>query len=496
MLVLHKKTYVLAAYSALAMLLAQPVWAQEFQDNDSNYNTNSAISEGTTYDGVEAVEEPVAGSATRGVEAEGYKLDSATTASSSEDSAEMRAMRYANDYSMKFLDDYAIDEAMRDRTVYERSRPEYEPQNVRLGAFILAPQIGVGYTFNDNIFSTADDEKADFITRVRPVLALKSDWNSNSLSAGVAYDAGIHQDFSDENFVDATYTLNGHLDIVQDSYISGGFLMQGKHEDRSSPDEVNGSEPTKYLISDANLEFYRKVSRILLKVNASARQFDYSTTEAPGGEIDNGNRDRYEYEAKTRVAYEFKPGYQAFVDVSYNIREYVRDSAADLRNSDGYKVSAGTSVEITDQTKAELYAGYFLQDYENENFEDASGVNYGASVLWNITRLTSIQFDANRTVSETTLSDASGFITSLADVSIEHELRRNILLSTGFSYALNEYEGIDRTDNIYTLSAGARYIITPNYTLNFDYNIQVRESDAVGRDFERNRVMLSLKAEL
>ncbi len=476
---------------ALAAFIAQASSAhsQQFQDNDSNYSGGSSTDEGSV--------EEQAGPATYNAEVEGYKLDPATAQSPQEDSAEIRAMRFSNDYSMKFHDDYAIDEAMRDRTVYERSRPEYEPQNVRLGSFILAPQIGVGYTFNDNIFSTPDREEQDFITRVRPVILLSSDWNSHLISAGVVYDAGIYKDFSEENFLDTTYTLSGRLDVVQDSYITGGLLIQGKHEDRASPDEVNGVEPTKYLLSTANLEFYRKVSRIMLKASIDARQFDYSTTEAGGGgEIDNGDRDRYEYQAQTRVAYEFKPGYQAFVDVSYNIREYVRDGAAELRNSDGYKVSAGTSVDLTGQTKGEVYAGYFLQDYENDNFEDASGVNYGAKVLWNVTRLTSVQFDANRTVSETTLSDASGFVTSLADVSVEHELRRNILLSTGFSYVLNEYEGLDRTDNIYSLSAGARYIITPNFTLNFDYNFQMRESDAVGRDFERNRVMLSLKAEL
>ena len=65
----------------------------------------------------------------------------------------------------------------------------YTPRNIRLGSFLLQPQITLAETFNDNIFYTEDDEESDFITNVLPSLRLRSNWSRHALNAFAYYDA-------------------------------------------------------------------------------------------------------------------------------------------------------------------------------------------------------------------------------------------------------------------------------------------------------------------
>jgi hypothetical protein len=479
-----------------------------YGDSTIKYNSSSESPEEEAPEGTDAATNPLESEGSQDNQTsatsdkqdaqQDYTLDSGDKPQEEDvTSPEIKAMKYSQDYARQFDDSFDVEEAMRDKTVYERSREEYDPEHIRLGSFILEPQTTVSENYSDNIFATNGNEREDTITRVKPAAVLRSDWNNHAINMGIAYDAGFYSRYNHENFIDSTYSLNGQLDVVQDTYLLAGVLVQGKHEDRSSVEDRRGSEPTTYLSSEANLEFYRKVSKVLLNMALDARRLDFSRTDATNtaGFIDNGDRDRYEYTAKTRLSYEFKPGYQAFTDIAYNVKDYVRE-ASNPRNSTGYQISVGTSIDLSGKTKGEVYAGYLEQDYDSATFKDISGVNYGASILWNITKLTSIEFLANRSANETIFTNASGYVSSLASISVEHELRRNILLSADFMYALNDYQGIDRTDNLFAIGAGAKYYLNKNISLNLDYNFQMRDAGVSTDDFQRNRVMVSVKAEI
>jgi uncharacterized protein (PEP-CTERM system associated) len=107
-----------------------------------------------------------------------------------------------------------------------------------------------------------------------------------------------------------------------------------------------------------------------------------------------------------------------------------------------------------------------------------------------------VTFRAQRSIQETTQLNASGYFSTSGGVSVDHELRRNVILSAGFNYTNNDYQGISREDDVTTARLGARYLLNRNLYLSGGYNYTARDSSVAGADYDDNVVMLRLSTQL
>ena len=136
----------------------------------------------------------------------------------------------------------------RGTTVLGRERPELNPAGLRISGFILSPSIGVGTTFNDNIFSTQSGKKSDVVTTVSPELLFASDWNQHSLRFS---GEGIVSRYANNDIEDhETFDLkaDGRLDVYRDMSVTGALGYQLGSEERGSVDEAGGLTPTEFTI--------------------------------------------------------------------------------------------------------------------------------------------------------------------------------------------------------------------------------------------------------
>src|SRR5258708_28010185 len=90
------------------------------------------------------------------------------------------------------------------RTPAERAAENYDAPGVRVGSFLLFPELEADETFNDNIYasSNATGKTASFVQGLKPSLKLNSDWSSNMLNffatgAFAFYSADSNQNFQD-----------------------------------------------------------------------------------------------------------------------------------------------------------------------------------------------------------------------------------------------------------------------------------------------------------
>jgi hypothetical protein len=386
----------------------------------------------------------------------------------------------------------------RGQSVFERPRPDYEPLGVRAGGFVLFPQVELGEAYNDNIFADPDDEEDDFITVLSPEVAARSDWGRHALNLRTGADAGFYLDNDDENFLDGFALVDGRLDVVRETYIFGGLGWRHRHEDRGSPDDVRGEEPTEYDLYSANLGVFRGRGRISARVNGNVDRFDFHDVDAAGGtEINQDDRDRFQYVLSGQVGYEYLPETEAFVRVTGRVRNYdqISDTGID-RDSLGYAAVVGTDLDFTGKVSGEVFVGYQHTTYDDEVLNDIDGLAAGAAVLWNITGLTSLRGTLDVTTEETTQAGASGFLSTRAGAAIEHELMRNVLLGAGVTLGRDDYEGIDRQDDILIGSLTARYLINRNFYAGAELTHRTRESDFSAADFSQNVILFRLGAQL
>lgn len=388
--------------------------------------------------------------------------------------------------------------AVDNKSIFEQERPEYEAGGIHVRAFTIKPKIAVEENYDDNVFYTAQNEKEDMITMVKPAVTVESGWSRHSLNLHASNTSAYFSDNSDENYDDSNIGFDGRLDVLRETFITGGFDYTTTHEERASPDSISSSvEPPQYDEALTRLGFYRGLSRISLLVDNEFRQIDFDDgSTASGATIDNDVRDRDRYDGTVRVGYEFIPNYEAFVRGGYNTRSYDHNAPTLNRDSDGYTVTAGTAVNITGKTRGEVFAGYMEQDYEAVTLPDIDGVNYGASLLWNATPITSVKAGIERSIEETTRTNAAGYIATAYSSSIEHELRRNVLLGAKVAYITNDYEqtagSFTREDTLAVAGLNAKYLLNRHASIRSDYTYSDRDSNIVNQDFSKNRVMVGV----
>src|SRR5262249_4256680 len=80
----------------------------------------------------------------------------------------------------------------------------------------------------------------------------------------------------------------------------------------------------------------------------------------------------------------------------------------------------------------------------------------------------------------------AGYLQSVFSVNADHELLRNVLLNIGGSFENDSFQGISRTDNVYTIAAGVRYLVNRNLFLGGNYCVGYRSSTLEGASYLQN----------
>lgn len=394
--------------------------------------------------------------------------------------------------------------------VLERARPDYDPIGIRRGSFVFFPRASVQVQYDDNIYATDRNPKDDLITILSPALSVRSDWTNHALNFDVNYTAGLYAAQQNELFMDYSATIDGRLDITRNSALSGALSVSHEHEERGSPDEVFGREPTEFTVYTAQTGYFHRFNRITTLLEGTYNRLDYRdvaaggiTTNIPsnfvvptsGGQINNDDRDRDEVDVTGRVGYEIQPGYEAFVRGSFNWRSYLqaRDDSGFNRDSRGYRVDAGARLDLTGIIFADVFAGYLSQNYEDRALPTVTGWYTGLTGYWNVTGLTTITGAINRRVGETTQAGASGSLDTDFSLNVDHELLRNVIVSGGLRYANSDYKGFNREDDLYSGNVGATYLVNRNAQLRAAYTHTTRDSNRANLDYSRNIVLLTLR---
>lgn len=396
------------------------------------------------------------------------------------------------------------------QSVMLRPRPEYDALPIRVDSYSILPTIDVGERYDSNIFGTPGHDTADFITFLRPAVAITSDWGGDDqISLFGSGDIEHYAANTDNDVANLALEADGRLYVVNGEYFELRSGYQINHESRFAPDSEESAllagggffakDPTQYEVAEGTLSFVR--SRGLLGFGIDADITNYAFSNEPtlnGGLAINSDRNRNVYTLTPRVSYEIVPGYQAFVQASGDRTQYdeIADATPDhlKRSSNGYAFAAGTQVDLGDIVTGSIYLGYRANTYQDPRLPEVEGPYFGATALWNVTDNTSLTLNTSRTIEETILIGSPGAWYTLVDAGVQRELTYSVIATGDLSYAQTEYEGINRTDNLYTLSGGGKWLINRYLTFNATAGYERRNSNADNSGLSDATLSIGLKA--
>ncbi len=195
-----------------------------------------------------------------------------------------------------------------------------------------------------------------------------------------------------------------------------------------------------------------------------------------------------------RASYELTPGITPFVEGVIDRREH--DSELDRsgyqRDSSGLTGRVGTTFELTRLLTGEISADFVERNYEDARLKPLHGALLDASLVWLATPLTKATFTAKSGVAESTLAGVSGTLTRDASVQIDHAFRRWLIGTAKFGYGTSIYDGANREDQNYLLSAALTYKLTRTLHLKGEVRREWLHSQG-GSDYAANVFLLGVR---
>jgi hypothetical protein len=374
-------------------------------------------------------------------------------------------------------------------TVMGRARPEFNPTGLRLGSFFWFPRAELDEAYNDNIFATSRSTTSDLITLIQPSFDLLSNFPDKALNlhGGAAFqDYASH---SAQNTEDGFVAADGRFDVTAGSSFYGGATLAHFHLPRTSPNQPgNAAEPVTYNSFEANAGYTQSGLRFGYTGNVAVLAQRYNAVPLIGGGLSpQSANDVNIYQADLRLNYELVPDYLGYLRLSENLRTYPKKlpvPGALSFNSLGYRIDLGLQVLPFGISYGEIYVGYLRQNFFASALSSLSGIDIGGRYIWNVTRLTTLTFSAQRAVdtSNPSISNTgAGYLSSQAMLTIDHELLRNLLLSANVGYENDAYAEVSRTDNIFSAGVAVKYLLNRNLYLGGSYTYNQRESSGSAR---------------
>jgi len=404
----------------------------------------------------------------------------------------------------------AREEALRGDTVSTRTHPELMPLGVRVGSFLAYPMFDYTGLYNDNVFVTGNNTASSFVSKYSPAISILSDWGNHAVNLSGTADIVRNHNFPSEDIEDWEVLADGRLDLKRNiRFYTGGSIAQ-KHVPRDSPNDASGLTPIKYGKARVFARYSQEVHRLEFRLFGDLQRRDYYDVPAiRNGRpviINNDDRDRTEYTTRLRFGYEYTPVVDVFTQLDMDFRNYDENQKFidASRSSKGYQTLAGVRFDLRDLAVGSIAAGYRVQNYYELSSKISKPVLV-ANVNWNATELTTFSFSHKPTIREATNLAFSGYVHTETLLNVDHELRRNLILTAGLRYLFDDYEAVsfdDRNDSTYGAFIISTYKINRNFYLSMLYDYSKRDSSSTissvnsRNSFTRNLIYFRLRAQL
>ena len=379
--------------------------------------------------------------------------------------------------------------------VQRRPHPDYDPLNIRAGAFLIAPSFSIDGLYDSNVFATENDEDSDEAVILSPRITAASQWSRHALDLNASVETATYRQFSRNNYQDFDLTASGRVDVTSNDQILPTLSFDRGHEDRSDPESQGLREVEQFYEGLGRLAYRHDFNRIFTVLRGDVTRLDYDENAGTSEE----DRDRFRYGTGLRVGYNLSPRINVFVDGGYRWIHYDETDPTN-RDNEGYTLRAGAGLDFTGILFGDFSVGYESVSYDSSEFNNKTKPSFAAGLTWNVTSLTSILFDGSAFIDETTVTQngqqASGKFETRLNVSVWHELLRNVLLNGYTGWIRDDFDGIDRTDNRYRVGGGVRYLLNRNFYVDGNYTYSTRDSDVSDNDYNRQQVRIGLTARL
>jgi hypothetical protein len=372
----------------------------------------------------------------------------------------------------------------------------YQPTGIRVGSFIVLPEIEFGLSWFSNVFTTPE-ARSDTVYDVRPSIRAVSNWRRHAAEFRATGTFSSFQKYDTENARIYTLEARARVDVTRHTNIGTLLSRDVTQESRSVLSATSSATERADVTTDrAAVTLNHRFNRLRVQLRGGIAATSYGDVELPGGGIQASDRDVETTTAALRASWEFKPALYVFAEVGLENRDFKTVALSDglSRDSTGSRYRVGVSFgETGEYLRGEISLGYGKQSVRTQGLDDIDGILVDANLAWRPTRLTSLLFTSTTSFTDTDVAGSPGAASYRFGVEVQHQLRRNLLLSAGLQRGIQKYEGIDLTETDWTFATAVEYSINRHVALFGRYQHVAFSSDDADRDYNASEVRVGLR---
>lgn len=378
---------------------------------------------------------------------------------------------------------------------------------------IWTTELETFYRQVDNLYAEHDQTRDDQLFGLSANLGLNAGSEELQWNANAGFESGRYDTYNSENYDDYWLNTGVQRKFDKNTQLNLGLGYNRGHEERSSPDlPVAATSPTEYGVTDFYGLFSHTGTDLGWRLAGAIESYNFRDNDTASGLIlNNSDRDRLQSTLGLRVNLRPHQAISPFAQVSLDQRNY--DDAVDdygfERDSDGYRLNLGLSARLTPSLSTEAFVGQLYQNYDDARFDTLNTLDFGGRLSWQATPATRLNLSLKRSVEETSLAGASGYLVTGLAGQIATRITPRDELSAGLYLAHEDYQELDRTDRLLAATLGYRHHLTPTVYIDARYTIDQHNSsitrlgDSLGAsvndanlqsyaDFDSQTLMLTL----
>jgi hypothetical protein len=355
------------------------------------------------------------------------------------------------------------------RKVAAEAIDPYAAPGLRLGAFTLFPELKIGGVVTSNAQGTASGT-SDTALEVTPSFRLESNWVRHKLTMSGDMTVERFAKYEDLSSESGSAEAALRLDVRRTTYVDLDIkyeLQSTGNESSEVPATAIGKRRDHTLSSFAALNHDLGGAELRLKLGAERRLFD-DVELSGGGSEDNGDRDYIAYTVALRGALARNAVLTPYLEAAYEPRIHDRDLDRNgvRRDSQGFRLSAGLAIDDDPVWSGEVGASLLYRTYEDGSLEDQWAPGLTASLAWQPTDLTQLEFNAGVSLEETVTAGQSATRRWFADVEATHALHENLDFKAGSGFTVEDGSGTVLTTEA---SLGLDWTVNPFLMLSAAY---------------------------
>lgn len=296
---------------------------------------------------------------------------------------------------------------------------------------------------------------------------------------------------------DFTGHVDGRFDVDRDLKLTSQLRLRLATDNPGSPNVQAGLQKYPvYATYGGTFGFDQTFNRFQVAAGATIDRTAYTDSKlTDGSTFSNDDRDFNQYGGVGRFSYELKPGLKPFVEIEGDNR--VHDQAADrngyLRDSNGGYAKVGSSFEFSRILTGEVSIGYSARNYVDPRLSQLSGFLTSGSLVWNASGLTTVKFNTDTQIAETTIPGSSGVLVHTYAAEVDHDFRRWLTVIGKFTYGTYDYQGQNRNDKTYSLEGNLIYKLNRNIWIKGTLRHDILDSNQPGSSSQGTVVMVGVR---